>query len=459
MASAGGGGPGAGAAGKPGAAQAQVALTAGAVHVGSYKRHNAAGKLVDVQSYTQRRDLASPSLTLPKGTKASARAALDENAAPQRSAKTPPAKAVVPPTPTDWKPKMLSARIWPAEDARPSEIQGVDMRDFRDSYLPSIFGEPSLVTSAAHQVFNPVQHGGQKKTGDHIEGPAVFQNYATSGMPRANLGTEPIKHVYRAMSAAEWAQAERDGFIGSDQRGVIADWEGTNAGANPATAMSYLPRNGGAVIVQIAVKPEDKWFTTDVDDYLRTREKVPLDRIIARTGMITSREGQITDVGELAPRQRMPLTPDPATRASWTPLETRLLTQRSVWQTPANEHLLTEGIKRNLEPAPVLYRGLPAAFNQSIKVGSRITLPTSSFSDDFEVARQFAWGENNDAETTTLLMLDGALAAHTASISNMPWEGEWLTPPGTYEVTKIDSDPENEIDHVIHLRPVHQDEQ
>jgi hypothetical protein len=99
---------------------------------------------------------------------------------------------------------------------------------------------------------------------------------------------EPVTHVFRGMSTDEFDQAQTRGFIQSDERGVISPgWEGTNAGLNPATANSYLPRQGPGRIVKIAVHPEDQWFSTDVDDYARTRAAVPFSRVEAFTSVMS----------------------------------------------------------------------------------------------------------------------------------------------------------------------------
>jgi hypothetical protein len=207
-------------------------------------------------------------------------------------------EAEIPSVGAAYQPKYATTSIWPQEDERPHDLTVIDYGDFRDNYLPSVFGEPAQVTSAKHQVFNPVIHGGvEKNPGGHVEGPPVFQNFDESTMPRTNLGTSPITHVYRGMTEAEWNQAQQRGYISSDMRGVIAGWEGTNAGASAGTAVSYLPRNGKAIVAQIAVRPEDGWFTSDADDYLRTRNQVPLDRVLATTGLLNMTEGHVTEVG------------------------------------------------------------------------------------------------------------------------------------------------------------------
>jgi hypothetical protein len=102
--------------------------------------------------------------------------------------------------------------------------------------------------------------------------------YDAEMWPR-RVGTEPIRHVYRAMSEAEWRQARQRGFIQSDQRGTIADWEGTNAAVDPHSAISYLPRGQRGHVAKIRVEPEEKWFTIGADSYIRTRERVSLSRV------------------------------------------------------------------------------------------------------------------------------------------------------------------------------------
>lgn len=116
------------------------------------------------------------------------------------------------------------------------------------------------------------------------EGPAEFRvqlHHGVNGrkMFPDDLPNEPIGHVYRGVSHDEWVQAKERGYIRSDQRGTIADWEGTNAGVDPRTAVSYLPYGGIGHVVKIRVDPRDKWFTIPHDQYLRTRERIPLDRV------------------------------------------------------------------------------------------------------------------------------------------------------------------------------------
>jgi hypothetical protein len=114
-----------------------------------------------------------------------------------------------------------------------------------------------------------------------------------TGFPKYRAGTKPIKHVYRGMMIEEYQQALKRGYFRSDQRGTIASWEGTNAATDPRSAQSYLPRDHEGVIVQMDVRPEEKWFTAHADDYLRTREHIPVHQISAVSPVLykSSEEG------------------------------------------------------------------------------------------------------------------------------------------------------------------------
>lgn len=108
----------------------------------------------------------------------------------------------------------------------------------------------------------------------------IYKRY----MSGVDAGTEPIEYVYRGMSKAEYEQAMERGHFASDKRGVIADWEGTNAAVDPETAAYYLSTNSdsadGGYIVKFKVHPDRKWFTIPHDQYLRTREQIPLEDVV-----------------------------------------------------------------------------------------------------------------------------------------------------------------------------------
>lgn len=120
------------------------------------------------------------------------------------------------------------------------------------------------------------------------EGPAFFEVHDFGPLDRGFrmgteiLGEEPVAHVYRAVSIEEWRQAQERGYIESDRRGVLAEWEGTNAAVDPRDAASYLPRGGeGGVILKIRVQPGGDWFVIGADQYVRTRGRVPIEDVEA----------------------------------------------------------------------------------------------------------------------------------------------------------------------------------
>jgi len=141
-----------------------------------------------------------------------------------------------------------------------------------------------------------VRNGVEVKVGQEVrvarpdpgqEGPPIFQvrTFGTDAFYPPEH-TEPIQHVYRAVSVDEWRQALQRGYLQSDQRGTLAPWEGTNAAVDPRDAVSYLPRYGSGVIIKIEIRPENGWFTIAADHYLRTRGSVPLDAVVATTPII-----------------------------------------------------------------------------------------------------------------------------------------------------------------------------
>lgn len=133
-----------------------------------------------------------------------------------------------------------------------------------------------------------------KPEGD--EGPAEFDviHNSLNGYPaQQKIRREPIKYVYRGMHEDEWAQAQQRGHIQSDKRGVIADWEGTNASTDARDAVSYLPRGGRGVVAKIAVHPDDKWFTIPHDQYLRSREPIPLNRVVRTLPLAKDERGSL----------------------------------------------------------------------------------------------------------------------------------------------------------------------
>lgn len=176
----------------------------------------------------------------------------------------------------DWD----SADKLVAEEFQPAQMDAARVKHPRSGYM--------VETGIERRVHHPPdsQHGNESLG---IEGPAEFDllDYGNPLNPEhrstvypQKVGTEPIPHVYRGMTEAEWEQAQARGYIQSDQRGTISPLEGTNAAADPRSAISYLPYEPGrSRVAKIRVDPAEKWFTIHADQYLRTREKIPLSRV------------------------------------------------------------------------------------------------------------------------------------------------------------------------------------
>ena len=121
------------------------------------------------------------------------------------------------------------------------------------------------------------------------EGPAEVHQQAENlfGSGWSTGHTKPIEHVYRGMSHDEWASAQSAGHIKSDGRGaIIPEWEGTNATVDPDTAEYYVrttphTETQGGVVAKISVHPDEHWFTSNADNYIRTRHPIPISRVLS----------------------------------------------------------------------------------------------------------------------------------------------------------------------------------
>ena len=129
-----------------------------------------------------------------------------------------------------------------------------------------------------------------------LEGPPMQREVATTtfGMDAPTGRTRQIEHVFRGMSHEEWQGAQERGYIRSDERGnLVPGWEGTNAGVDEGTAHHYLNDNlhhGNGVVAKIAVHPDDGWFASDADSYIRTRRRIPISRVVSHTVL---KDGQV----------------------------------------------------------------------------------------------------------------------------------------------------------------------
>lgn len=117
------------------------------------------------------------------------------------------------------------------------------------------------------------------------EHPSIGLPVNKTGASEAPLEGGRVAHLYRGMSEGEFQEAKGRGHIASDMRGTfsIPGGEGTNAGTEPGTAHSYMPRTGTGRIVKIAAHQDDAWFESRVDNYARSRQPIPWDRVVAHT--------------------------------------------------------------------------------------------------------------------------------------------------------------------------------
>lgn len=124
----------------------------------------------------------------------------------------------------------------------------------------------------------PLGPEGKVKIADYQKGPIGM------GQQRVEESVRDPSHVYRAVSEADYARISESGELSSDTRGAISSDEGMNAGMDPETAFSYLPRGGvdgstTGVIMRIKFDPADGWFAIKADGYPRTRQAIPLSKV------------------------------------------------------------------------------------------------------------------------------------------------------------------------------------
>lgn len=129
------------------------------------------------------------------------------------------------------------------------------------------------------------QLGETSWVGDKEQHPMIGLAANKEGPDEVPLAAGRVAHLYRGMSEGEFQEAKSRGHIQSDMRGTfdIPGGEGTNAGTEPGTAHSYMPRKGTGRIVKIAAHQDDAWFESDTDNYARSRQPIPWDRVVAHT--------------------------------------------------------------------------------------------------------------------------------------------------------------------------------
>lgn len=93
----------------------------------------------------------------------------------------------------------------------------------------------------------------------------------------------PPKYAYRIVAAPEWDQALTRGFFQSDGRMNLGADEGTVM-SSVSTGSFYLPKTGQARIIRFHHDPA--WKLDPNDSYIKTQDRISLDRVDRVSGLI-----------------------------------------------------------------------------------------------------------------------------------------------------------------------------
>jgi hypothetical protein len=91
--------------------------------------------------------------------------------------------------------------------------------------------------------------------------------------------------IYRGVSIQDWVRIQKQGYIDSDMRSAITEYEGINLGQTIEVASSYLPINNDGVILAINPKGLDMYILTD--DYIRLFEPIPIENVIKVSDVVS----------------------------------------------------------------------------------------------------------------------------------------------------------------------------
>lgn len=87
--------------------------------------------------------------------------------------------------------------------------------------------------------------------------------------------TQPL---YRTVSQQDWYRAQDQGFLDSDQRGAISLNEGMNLSPSIKASKTYAPKDDYGIVLKI--EPDAaKWHGYKFDQYIRTWDRIPIDKI------------------------------------------------------------------------------------------------------------------------------------------------------------------------------------
>ena len=129
--------------------------------------------------------------------------------------------------------------------------------------------------------------------GSERGGPPRIATVARGGGPlgmqdRMVGDPRPPQYLFRAVSEDDWQQVVRRGYMKSDERMNLSPDEGTVAAINnpsfylPGHLHSQQGRTHVGRIARIDYTDDDGWYS-DHDNYAKTQERVPLERISAIT--------------------------------------------------------------------------------------------------------------------------------------------------------------------------------
>lgn len=91
--------------------------------------------------------------------------------------------------------------------------------------------------------------------------------------------------VYRGVTSQDWERMQKQGFLDSDRRGAISMDEGMNLATTASTSAYYIPEGEEGVVLAIDAS-KSNLFKIEADEYLRTYDKIPLDRVLKHSGII-----------------------------------------------------------------------------------------------------------------------------------------------------------------------------
>jgi hypothetical protein len=94
--------------------------------------------------------------------------------------------------------------------------------------------------------------------------------------------------LFRGVSVEDWVRIQKQGYIDTDMRSAISQYEGINLAQNLKTSIYYLPHNKKGVILAISPKGLDTYMLSD--EYVRVFEPIPIENIIRVSEVFTKNQ-------------------------------------------------------------------------------------------------------------------------------------------------------------------------